>query len=266
MIKKIILSISISSVLMLLAFSTAQAEVSADKAKDDKATSNTASNKKADKLTALKAILKEKLRAEPTSLKESAIPNIYEAIYGTEVVYVSADGKYFISGDLIDLDTRKNLSEIAKQGIRKDLMSKQDNKPIVFKAKDEKYKLTVFTDIDCPYCAKLHREVPKLNEAGVTVEYLMFPRAGIGSNSYKKAVSVWCADDQLTALTTAKQRKPIKEKTCENPVTAQYNLGGEVGVNGTPALITSTGKLIPGYVPADRLVKMLEKESKNSQN
>jgi len=255
MIKKTILNVSITGVLLFSAFATTQAEVS-----------NTAKAAKDDVLTSLKTILKAKLRAEPSSLKESVIPNMYEAIYGTEVVYVSADGKYFISGDLIDLDTRKNLSNIAKQSIRKEILDKQDNKPIVFKAKNEKHKLAVFTDIDCPYCAKLHREIPQLNEAGITIEYLMFPRAGLASNSYKKAVSVWCADDQLAAMTTAKEREPLKEKTCENPISAQYNLGGELGVTGTPALITKTGKIIPGYIPADRLVKMLDAESKQANN
>lgn len=258
MIKKTILSASITGVLLFSAFATTQAEVAT--------ATNTANAAKNDVLTSLKAILKKKLRAEPSSLKESVIPNIYEAMYGTEVVYVSADGKYFISGDLIDLDTRKNLSNIAKQSIRKKILDKQDNKPIIFKAKNEKHKLTVFTDIDCPYCAKLHREVPKLNEAGVTVEYLMFPRAGLASNSYKKAVSVWCADDQQTAMTKAKKRETIEDKTCDNPITAQYNLGGDIGVTGTPALITGTGKLIPGYIPADRLVKMLEADSKQANN
>lgn len=255
MIKKTILSASIISVFLFSTFTTAQAEV----AKTDKSA-------KVDVITSLKVILKAKLRAEPSSLKESIIPNLYEAMYGTEVVYVSADGKYFISGDLIDINTRENLSDVAKQSVRKGIMDKQDNKPITFKAKNEKYKLAVFTDIDCPYCAKLHREVPQLNKAGITIEYLMFPRAGIGSASFKKAVSVWCADDKLQAMTTAKERKQLADKSCENPITSHYNLGGEVGVTGTPALILESGKLIPGYVPADRLVKMLEKEAKTSNN
>ena len=252
MIKKTILNVSITGVLLFSAFATTQAEVS-----------NTAKAAKDDVLTSLKTILKAKLRAEPSSLKESVIPNIYEAMYGTEVVYVSADGKYFISGDLIDLDTRKNLSDIAKQSIRKEILDKQDNKPIVFKAKNEKHKLAVFTDIDCPYCAKLHREVPKLNEKGITVEYLMFPRAGIGTASFKKAVSMWCAEDNNKSMTDAKEGRPIENKTCENPIKAQYQLGQEIGVTGTPALITSTGKLIPGYVPADRLIKMLSIKEKS---
>ncbi len=221
---------------------------------------------KSDILAKLKARLKAVFRSEPDQITESKIPNVYQVMYGSEVVYVSQDGKYFIAGDMINLDTRENITNLAKSGIRKTLLNKQDNKPVIFKAKDEKHVLTVFTDIDCPYCAKLHREVPQLNEKGVTVKYLMFPRAGIGSSSYKKAVSMWCNDDQKQAMTDAKARKPIEEKTCDNPITAQYQLGQELGVTGTPALITSTGRLIPGYMPADRLVKMLEKEDAKAKN
>ncbi len=162
---------------------------------------------------------------------------------------------------MIDMGSRKNLSEIAQRLVRNGIIKEKLKDPIVFKAKDEKHVIKVFTDIDCPYCAKLHREVPKLNEKGITVEYLMFPRAGIGSKSYDKAVSVWCAGDsaaQQVAMTTAKERKPLDEKKCDNPVEAQYKVGQEIGVTGTPALVTATGRLIPGYMPAERLVKMLE--------
>ena len=216
----------------------------------------------AEVLTALKAKLKARFKSEPSSIKESQLPNIYEVMYGTEVVYISADAKYFLAGDMINLDTRENVSEVAKRSVRKDILDKQDNKPVVFKAKDEKHVVKVFTDIDCPYCAKLHREVPELNAKGITIEYLMFPRAGIGSESFKKAVSMWCADDQLQAMTDAKERRPITPKTCDNPIEAQYNLGQEVGVTGTPALITTSGRLIPGYMPADRLAAMLEQDNK----
>ncbi len=211
---------------------------------------------------ALSSTLKKIFRTEPSSIKKSVIPNLYEVMYGTEVVYVSADGKYFLAGDMINTNTRENLSDVAKQSVRKGILDRQDNKPVVFKAKDEKHKLTVFTDIDCPYCAKLHREVPELNKKGITIEYLMFPRAGLKSESFTKAVSMWCADDNKQSMTDAKERKPIASKACDNPIAAQYNLGQEVGVTGTPALITSTGKLIPGYMPADRLAAMLEAEAK----
>jgi len=244
MIKKTVLSASLSF-LLLAAFVSTEAKVS-------DAPNN------AEELKTLTDILTKRFRSPPSSIKKSVIPNMYEVMYGTEVVYVSADGKYFFAGDLINLETRENMSDSAKQSVRKKILDRQDNKPVVFKAKDEKHVLTVFTDIDCPYCAKLHREVPELNKKGITIKYLMFPRAGLKSNSYNKAVSMWCADDQQQAMTDAKARKPIAPKTCDNPVADQYNLGGEIGVTGTPALITSTGKLIPGYMPADRLEAMLK--------
>jgi len=214
------------------------------------------------KMAHLKAKLKGKFRSDPTSIKESKLPNIYEVMYGTEVVYFSEDGNYFIAGDMIELNTRTNLSDLAKESVRIGIMEQEDFKPVVFKAKDEKYKLTVFTDIDCGYCAKLHREMADINDKGITVEYLMFPRAGLQSKSYEKAVSMWCSEDQKTAMTDAKERREIASKTCENPVAAQYALGQEVGVTGTPALVTSSGKLIPGYMPADRLAAVLAAEVK----
>jgi len=252
MIKKTLLGASLSLFLLgtLVTTVTTQAKV------DDSANAET--------LKTLKATLKKRFRSEPSSIQQSVIANMYQVMYGTEVVYVSADGKYFLAGDLIDMDTRENMSDVAKQSVRKKILSKHDNKPVTFKAKDEKHVLQVFTDIDCPYCAKLHREVPALNDKGITIEYLMFPRAGLKSESFTKAVSMWCADDNKQAMTDAKERKPIAPKTCENPIADQYNLGGEIGVTGTPALITSTGKLIPGYMPADRLAAMLEAEAKKN--
>ncbi len=250
MIKKTVLGASLSLVL-LGAFVSAEAKV------DDSAN--------AEELKTLTNILTKRFRSEPSSIQQSVIPNMYQVMYGTEVVYVSSDGKYFLAGDLINLETRENMSDVAKQSIRKNILNRKDNKPVVFKAKDEKHVLTVFTDIDCPYCAKLHREVPALNAKGITIEYLMFPRAGLKSQSYTKAVSMWCADDNKQAMTDAKERKPIESKTCVNPIADQYNLGGEVGVTGTPALITSTGKLIPGYMPADRLEAMLKVDAKKKK-
>ncbi len=214
-------------------------------------------------ISALKEKLSSIFKEAPTSLKESPIPGVYEASYGMDVIYVSADGKYFLAGDLYDLATRKNLTESTLSSARKKEMDAYDKtKNITFKAENEKHVISVFTDIDCPYCAKLHNEVPELNKAGVTVRYFMFPRAGIGSGSFKKAVSVWCNDDQNAALTKAKKREAVEEKTCENPVKEQYMLGQKIGVTGTPAIVLSSGKLVPGYRPAKALISLLESESK----
>ena len=212
---------------------------------------------------ALKDKLVSVFKEAPTSLKESPIPGVYEAAYGMDVIYVSADGKYFLAGDLYDLTTRKNLTETTLSAARKKSMDAYDKrKTITFKAESEKHVISVFTDIDCPYCAKIHQEVPELNKAGVTVRYFMFPRAGVGSNSYKKAVSVWCNDDQNAALTKAKNREQIEEKTCDNPVKEQYQLGREIGITGTPAIVLDSGELIPGYRPAKNLVSLLNARKK----
>ncbi|MCK5918192.1 MAG: thioredoxin fold domain-containing protein [Cocleimonas sp.] len=263
MIKKLLIASTLSGLLIAgLAIAETEkkvetkAEVSTDTPKADKADNI---------IDSLKKQLTKTFRRAPDSLTESPISGIYQVLYGTEVVYVSGDGKYFIAGDMINMESRENISKLAKRSVRNGIIKTKLKDPIVFKAKDEKHVVKVFTDIDCPYCAKMHREIPALNEKGITVEYLMFPRAGVGSKSYDKAVSVWCAGDseaQQTAMTIAKERKPLDEKKCENPIKAQYELGQEIGVTGTPALVTKTGRLIPGYMPADRLAKMLEADSK----
>lgn len=206
----------------------------------------------------LNDVLAKTFKSPPDSIAESQIAGLYQVMYGTEVVYLSSDGKYFISGDLLNLKTRENLSEVAQRSVRKKMVDELKTAPVTFKAKDEKHVLKVFTDIDCGYCAKLHREMDQINAKGITVEYLAFPRAGVGSPSYDKIVSVWCAEDQQDAMTKSKGRQPVEAKKCENPVKQQYELGQALGVNGTPALLTESGQLIPGYMPADRLAAMLD--------
>lgn len=210
------------------------------------------------------ALLNEKLKplfgGVPDSIKPTPVNGVYEAKFGTELIYVSADGRYFFSGDLIDGSSRTNLSEQSRTVERKDMLAKvEDKDTVIFKAKGEqKHLLTVFTDVDCGYCVKLHKEVNQLNEAGVSVRYLAYPRAGVGSESYKKIVNVWCADNKQDALTKSKAGETIASKECDNPVAKEFELGQKLGVNGTPALFTEDGTMIPGYRPADQLVKILD--------
>ncbi|HHL18776.1 MAG TPA: DsbC family protein [Thiothrix sp.] len=220
------------------------------------------------------AVIKKELKKmlggeEPDSVTKTPFESLYEVVVGTDVVYISADAKYLFYGNLIDRKNQLDLTRQTKEklavkmnGTRKKALASADaSKAISYKAKDEKTVLTIFTDIDCPYCAKIHKEVPELNKQGITVNYLMFPRAGVGSSSFKKAVSAWCAEDQKSALTKAKERQAIPDKTCDNPVEAQYKLGQKLGVTGTPALITASGELIPGYVPAAKLAAKLLADS-----
>jgi thiol:disulfide interchange protein DsbC len=115
----------------------------------------------------------------------------------------------------------------------------------------------VYTDVDCPYCARFHRDVPALNEAGVKVRYLLFPRTGVGSESYHKAVSVWCASDRVKVVGIAKAGGKVEPKKCDNPVEKHMELGAEIGIQGTPAIVFDNGKMLPGYVPAPQLLAQL---------
>ncbi len=200
------------------------------------------------------------------SVSESPLGGLYEAELNGDIYYFSSDGRYLVRGEIIDLQTQENLTETKKGAARLKAMAALDEKDmIIFPAKGEqRHVITVFTDIDCGYCRKLHSEMGELNELGITVRYLAFPRAGVGSVSYNKAVSVWCADDRRAAMNAAKSGEMPETKECTNPVEAQLNLGHDVGVTGTPSLVLEDGTLVPGYLPAQRMLKMLEGRKKGS--
>jgi thiol:disulfide interchange protein DsbC len=196
------------------------------------------------------------------SVSESPVPGVYAVeVLGNGIIYMSEDGGHFIAGDLYRVDSNglANVTEEKMNTVRaKALLAVKQDQMITFPAKGkEKAKLTVFTDIDCGYCRKFHQEVPELNSLGISVSYMAFPRAGVGSSSYNKYVSVWCSSDQQASMDKAKQRKPVDPATCENPVEEQYLLGQQVGVNSTPNLVTESGELIRGYVPAKQLAQRL---------
>ncbi len=195
------------------------------------------------------------------SVKPSEVKGLYEVMVGANIFYVSEDGKYLLQGRLVDVAARKDLTEEKLSVARIKALDKigQENM-IVFKPKISKYKVYVFTDIDCGYCRKLHSEIDQYLAQGITVQYLFFPRAGKGSESYNKAVSVWCADDRNAALTAAKKDQKVPAKTCDNPVDEHMQLGEDFGMKGTPLIVTEKGNLYPGYLPAKQLFEVLESE------
>ncbi len=197
--------------------------------------------------------------AKTIAVSETPIDGILQVQINSEIVYITADGKYLLQGQIMEIETRTNLTDQAKSGIRVGLLEglKQDEQ-ISFSPVDPKYELLVFTDLDCGYCRKLHNQIEEYNEEGIAIHYLAFPRAGIGSASYDKFVSVWCADDQQAALTLAKAGDDPEPLKCPNPIADQYELGREIGVTGTPALVTTDGTLIPGYMPPSQLRQRLE--------
>ncbi len=204
-------------------------------------------------------------QAQSIAVSETPMNGILQVQVGGEIVYATDDGKYLLQGRVIDLDTREDLTEASKAELRKDLLDEVDlERQITFAPGKPVYDLTVFTDIDCGYCRKLHSQMADYNEQGIAIHYMAFPRAGIGSASYDKAVSVWCSKDQQAALTAAKAGQDPDPQQCENPVADQYNLGVKLGVTGTPALLTADGKLIPGYVPPETLRERLDQMAATS--
>jgi thiol:disulfide interchange protein DsbC len=210
------------------------------------------------------SIIEERIRSmapnvNSIAISETPIDGILQVQINDDIVYTSADGKYMFQGRIIDLDTREDLTESSKAGLRKEIMTHIDPAgQITFSPAEPVYDLTVFTDIDCGYCRKLHAQVDEYNKQGIAIHYMAFPRAGIVSRSFEKAVAVWCADDQRTAMTEAKLGGEPDPDQCDNPVADHYQLGKDLGVTGTPALLTSNGLLIPGYVPPEQLRKRLD--------
>jgi len=197
--------------------------------------------------------------AENVSVAETPIPEVLEVRVGSEVIYMSLDGRYLLQGRMFDLETQTDLTDQAQTSLRKDSMGEIDGASVIsFAPEDPEFEVYVFTDIDCGYCRRLHAEIEDYNELGIAVHYLMFPRAGAGSPTWTKSESVWCAEDQQEAMTIAKLGQEPEPATCDDPVQSQYEFGQKVGVTGTPAMLTEEGVLIPGYVQPQQLKERLQ--------
>ncbi|QFY41971.1 DsbC family protein [Candidatus Methylospira mobilis] len=198
---------------------------------------------------------------KPDSIKPSPIHGLYEVTIGPKLFYVSDDGAFLIQGHIVDLKAKDDVTEPRQAAARIAALNKLGlDKMIVFKPKTTKHPIYVFTDIDCGYCRKLHSEIDQYLGVGIEVRYLFFPRAGEGSDSWQKAESVWCSKDRNAAMTKAKKGETTQAPPCKNPVAEQYKLGTDLGANGTPMIVTEKGSILPGYVPAAQLSKMLDEE------
>jgi len=190
---------------------------------------------------------------------------LYETVINGEIIYFSKDARYVFQGDVISLETRENITENKRVSLRKQALASVNEKDmIIYEPKKTKYTLTVFTDIDCGYCRKLHSQMAEYNALGIGIRYMAFPRAGLDSESFNKAVDVWCAKDRHQAITDAMRGKQVNSAACNAPVKAQYELGRRLGVSGTPALFLENGELLPGYVPPKRLKKLLDDKAATS--
>lgn len=204
----------------------------------------------------------------PEELRPSPVPGLYELSRGADVTYVTADGKYILTGDLYQIaqsGTYPNLSENRRRELRiKRLGEVPESRMVVFApATPPKYTVTVFTDPDCAWCRKLHSQIAEYNKLGIKVRYAFFPREGPDTEAWTKSEAVWCAADRKSALTQAKLGKAVKSAKCANtPVRQTWELGHEIGIEGTPGLVLADGELIPGYLPPNQLLAKLAEGSK----
>lgn len=200
------------------------------------------------------------LTVERDQLSRSPIPGLWTLQVGPDVVYVDESGEHLVQGDVISLRDRENLTETDRRSARLEAIDAiPSDRKISYPAEDEEHSITVFTDIDCGYCRQLHRDMADLNEAGVTVDYLFFPRGGQSSDAWEKSNRVWCADDRRAALDQAKSGQTPETASCDDtPTEMHHTLGQRMGVTGTPAIITDEGHMIRGYMPLPRLLQQLE--------
>ena len=197
---------------------------------------------------------------KPKNVNKSPIDGWYVVQKGSIVAYVSEDGRYLLQGDLIDLDNQVNLSERSRVDARRELMSSlNDDQGILFSPEEVKYRVTVFTDVDCTYCRKLHSQIDEYLAQGIAVRYMLYPRNGPSSRSWNTSEDVWCASDRKSALTAAKLDRSFDSHKCNAaPITESYMLGQDVGLTGTPAIVFEDGTLISGYLPPEALTARLQ--------
>ena len=209
---------------------------------------------------ARKNITKQFSSVNPNNIFPSPVSGLYQVLMPPRFFYASIDGRYVVDGDLIDMTTKQNISQDPRnKSVSAAINAMGEDSMIIFGSDTLKHTVTVFTDIDCGYCRKLHNEVKKYNKLGIRVRYMAFPRAGIDSGAFKKADAVWCSKDRAKAMTQAKNGGTVKSEKCDSPVAQHYALGNMIGIRGTPAIVLEDGTVVPGYIPAARLGEALNK-------
>ena len=197
--------------------------------------------------------------SRPEDFRVSPVPGIYEYRHGAEIIYVTEDGRFAFTGDLFSMADRVNITEARRKELRQKMLADlPESSMVIFAAARPRHTITVFTDVDCVYCRKLHSQIAEYNRLGITVRYLAFPRNGPGTESWTKAQQVWCAADRQAAMTRAKLGEKLVAARCDDPVAREFSLGQAMGIEGTPGILTSAGDLLPGYLPPDVLIKELQ--------
>lgn len=220
----------------------------------------------ADTETSLKRTLSSSIGLNILSVKVSPLPSLVEVVTDQGMFYASADGKFLVQGKLYGIGglnvvnhTEESLAQVRIAGIKK-----FEKDMIVYPAKNEKHVVTVFTDITCGYCRKMHKQMEEFNDKGITVRYMAYPRSGVKdrtgqlSQGFRDLRSIWCHENPNEAMTKAKLGSSVAQRICDKPVEAEFNFGRQVGVNSTPSIIFENGFMLPGYKEPSALLAILE--------
>jgi thiol:disulfide interchange protein DsbC len=214
---------------------------------------------------AVDALHKVAPKANIQSVMPASLPGFYAVVADGHVVYISTDGKYLVEGHVYDIDARRDLSDVSMAGVRRDAIAKiPASKRLVFAPPNPKYTVTVFTDVDCPYCREFHKQIAEYNKLGIAVDYVLFPLS-IHPGADKKAETVWCSKDRNTAYTEAMDGKVLTPKTCSTPIAEITSIASAIGVNGTPGIFAADGTQLGGYVPPAQLAQQLEQLSHSAK-
>ena len=207
------------------------------------------------------AEIKSKLQAlgaKNIEVKDSPVKGLKTAVTDQGILYVSENGQYVLQGKMYEL-TNKGPVDVAGK-LLADKVNELKNEMIIYPAKNEKYVVTVFMDITCHYCHILHQQVKEYNDLGITVRYLAFPRAGMNETA-RQMEAIWTAKDPVFALNEAEKGNLPKELKTPNIVKKHYDLGVQLGVKGTPSIVTSTGEVLGGYLKPQDLLAVLQESA-----
>jgi thiol:disulfide interchange protein DsbC len=198
------------------------------------------------------------------AVQKSDLPGFYEVVVNGKAIYISADGKYLVQGEIVDIPTKTNIGSRALATVRGDVLKKLPlDKRLIFAPPNPKYTVVVFTDVDCPYCRRFHNQIAAYNQLGIAVQYVLFPLTSIHPNAHTKAIAVWCSEDRNAVFTASMNGQDPGKKTCANPVDETTAVAVKMGVEGTPAMFTPDGAQITGTATLDpaQLLAELDKRA-----
>lgn len=203
-----------------------------------------------------------KLGVQSTEIQPSPISGMKTVLTNSGVLYVTEDGKHMIQGPLYDVSGAQPIN--TTNSMLMTHLNALEKEMIVYKAANEKHVITVFTDITCGYCHKLHEQMADYNALGITVRYLAFPRQGMQSEAADNMKAIWCAKDRNKAFDDAMAGKGVKAASCDIDIADQYALGVQFGVSGTPAIVLSNGYVVPGYQGPQEMKTFLDEHKKQT--